>query len=101
MRQNSLLLVTKKIHGRHIGGRELLCNLNERVLEALFGERFMKFEIDDGCESTLAKAIGALCGRIDGLDGATISRIVQLIPDEKAGQVFIDGSNLGSVAKAL
>jgi glycosyltransferase involved in cell wall biosynthesis len=96
-----LLLITKQIHDRHIGGRELLCKLNERVLEALFGDRFMKFEIDNGRELFFGKAIGALRGRLDGLDGAQISEILQLITEENPSQVFIDGSNLGSVAKAL
>lgn len=84
-----------------MGGRELLSALNERVLESLLGERFIKLEIDDGGASSFDKAIGAWRGRVDGLDGATISRIVDLISEEMVATVFIDGSNLGSVAKAL
>ena len=101
MKENKLLLITKKIHTRPIGGRELLCRLNERVVGALLGGRFIKFEIDDGSESFFDKALGALRGRVDGVDGATISHLVQLIQDENVAQVFIDGSNLGSISKAL
>lgn len=86
---------------RHIGGRELLCRLNERVLKDLFGGRLTKFEIVDGNKSFLDKSTGALRGRVDGVDGAVISQIMQLILEKDANQVFIDGSNLGSVAKAL
>jgi glycosyltransferase involved in cell wall biosynthesis len=101
LKLKSLLLITKKVHARSIGGRELLCRLNERVLGALLGGRFIKFEIDDGSESFFDKAIGALRGRVDGVDGATISHLVQLIQDENVAKVFIDGSNLGSISKAL
>ena len=101
MKQNSLLLITKKIDDRHIGGRELLCKLNERILEALFGERFLKFEVTDGGDMSFDKAIGALRGRVNGIDESTIGQICSLTLAENASQVFIDGSNLGSVAKAL
>ena len=101
MKENKLLLITKKVHARPIGGRELLCRLNERVAGALLGGRLIKFEIDDGSESFFDKAIGALRGRVDGVNGATISHLVQLIQNENVAQVFIDGSNLGSISKAL
>ena len=99
--RKKLLLITKKIHARPIGGRELLCRLNERVLKALLGGRFNKFEIDDGSDSFFDKAIGALRGQVDGVDSAKISQIVQFIQEENASQVFIDGSNLGSISRAL
>lgn len=101
MKHHRLLLVTKKIYGRHVGGRELLCKLNERVLEALFEERFMKFEIDDDRCSSFIKATRALRGQVDGSDDGSISQIARLIREKNVSQVFIDGSNLGSVAKAL
>ena len=101
LKDNNLLLITKKIDDRPIGGRELLCRLNERVLEALYEGRFNKFEIDGCSESFYDKAIGALRGRVDGVDGAKILQIVQLIQEKNPSQVFIDGSNLGSISKAL
>jgi glycosyltransferase involved in cell wall biosynthesis len=101
LKAKKLLLITKSIHGRPFGGRELLCRLNERLLQELFWGRFLKVYIDDSAISSLAKGIGVLHGRVDGLDAATIFKIVNMIREENVSQVFIDGSNLGSVAKAL
>jgi len=101
LKNKKLLLIAKKHDGRHIGGRELLSMLNSRALSSLFDVPIIKFEITDDTSSAFVKAVGALRGRIDGLNDDVISRIAGLIRLRNINQVFIDGSNLGAAAKEL
>jgi len=101
LKNKKLLLITKKLESRHIGGRELLSMLNLRALSCLFEDSFFKFEVSGNTGSAFSKAIAAFRGRVDGLDNDAISQIVGLIQLRNINQVFIDGSNFGAAAKEL
>jgi len=101
MKENTLLLITKPADDNHIGGRQLLSRINEHILKSIYGSRFIRHEINDASNSRLVKVARGLRGLVDGLSGDMLSEVVQLIKDEKVTQVFIDGSNLGVVAKVV
>jgi glycosyltransferase involved in cell wall biosynthesis len=98
---SKILLITKQLDGRHIGGREQLSMLISRALHTLFRENFYKTELLEQTGSALAKAINAFRGRVDGLNDHAISQAAKLIHVNNISQVFIDGSNLGAAAKEL
>ena len=101
MNTNKLLLITKKLDGHQIGGREQLSMLVSRALHTLFEEHFYKIEVTAQTGSALAKAINAFRGRVDGLNDDTILQAAKLIRTNNINQIFIDGSNLGAAAKDL
>ena len=77
----------------------MLCKLNYEVLLDMFGPGFFLFELEKTGVTSLNGFINAFKGHIDGLDAATISQIFLKIRTEKIECLFIDGSNLGALAK--
>ena len=97
--QRKILLVTNSLDEFPNGGRELLCKLNYDVLLDMFGSSFFLFELEKTGVTSFNGFINAFKGHIDGLDAATISQIFLKIRTEKIECLFIDGSNLGALAK--
>jgi glycosyltransferase involved in cell wall biosynthesis len=88
-------------HGSTVGGREQLSRLHHRALTDLLGDRLDTVRLS---RRPLAGrgAIGAVfTGEIDGVGHATTQRILAHINAHKIDQVWIDGSNLGALAKAI
>lgn len=94
-----VLLVTLMDPDAPPGGREQLSRLNARALATLFGTSLTVHR--------LVKAPGgptlsdAVRGRLNGLDRREIARIVARVGAVSAGQVFVDGSNLGQVVAPI
>lgn len=94
-----LLLVTNSLLPCPDGGRELLCKLNYEVLRGMFGPYFFLLELNKKPVSGLNGFINAFRGHIDGLDAKVISQVLAKIQADKIDSLFIDGSNLGVLAK--
>lgn len=95
---SSLLLVTGARAAERIGGRQQLAWLHRDALTTLLGDRLFIHELAPaGAMSHWA----TLRGNLDGLSPATISGIVARVREQRATQVFLDGSNLGLLAAAL
>jgi glycosyltransferase involved in cell wall biosynthesis len=94
---SAALLVTLMDPDAPPGGRELLSRLNARALRAVFGDGLTVHRL----RKSDARLIDALRGRLYGLDGREIARIVARIGEISAGQVFVDGSNLGHIVAPI
>lgn len=93
-----VLLITLMDPDAPPGGREQLSRLNARVLRALFGDALTVHRLVKGPGPSL---IGAVRGRLNGLDPPEIARIIAQIGAVSAGQVFVDGSTLGHVVAPI
>jgi len=79
------------------GGRELLSRLNARALEALLGDGLKVHRLN----KPDARLGSALRGHLNGLDPPGIAQVVARVGEMRAGQVFVDGSNLGRVVAPI
>ncbi len=99
--KSGLILITNKLEIGNIGGREQLCQLNHDLLNSLYNNQFDLIELRKKKTLNLVERLMAFKGHIDGLDETTIELIIQRIKRGNAGKVFIDGSNLGEVARVI
>lgn len=88
-------------HPAAFGGREQLARLHREVLGELRGAAFDTILLARTPIRGSAALGAALSGRIDGTDAATEQRILAHIAARDIGQVWLDGSNLGVLAKAI
>jgi glycosyltransferase involved in cell wall biosynthesis len=96
-----VMLLTKQLDLAPRGGREMLCKLNHVVLDSIFGERLVVFELPPARPANLRETFTAFLGHIDGLTAQTIDDAINHIQRENVRQVFVDGSNLGGFVSAL
>lgn len=92
-----ILLVTLMDPDAPPGGRELLSRLNAGALRTLFGDGLQVHQL----KASVARLSDALRGQLYGLDRQEIARIVTRLGEMRAGQVFVDGSNLGRVVAPI
>ncbi|MEO5808792.1 MAG: hypothetical protein ABIR51_01765, partial [Sphingomicrobium sp.] len=93
----SRLLFIGPDHGDAVGGREQLSRLHEQALGDVLGG-----EIDVIRLTKSRAGIGAaLSGRIDGVTREAEARILDHIERRGVGRVWLDGSNLGVLARAI
>lgn len=95
----NILLVTNTLHISPNGGRELLCKLNYEVLLGMKGRNFFLYELSQAGVTDFSSMLEAFKGHIDGLSCSSISSIIDKIRAEKIDFLFIDGSNLGELAR--
>lgn len=95
-----LLFVTNATSTKQRGGREMLGELHERVLEEILGrESFMAYRLPPPSgHAPLIKALHGLRGHIDGVDLASLHEIDRLVVRRGVRSVYLNGSNLGEVA---
>ncbi|MBI1867937.1 MAG: glycosyltransferase family 4 protein [Methylocystis sp.] len=96
-----ILLITKRIHERPAGGREMLCKLNRDCLRDIFGDALSVLELDARPVSGVHQVLEAFQGRIDGVSAAVIAEAAREIERKEISCVFLDGSNLGEIAAQL
>jgi glycosyltransferase involved in cell wall biosynthesis len=98
---HNLLLVTKTLQVSPSGGREMLCKLNHDALSDLYGDKFRLFELSNRPVSGLRTLLSAFQGHIDGLVAETLQSILVTVQNEKISKIFVDGSNLGALVRAV
>ena len=96
-----IMLVTNQLHDSPAGGRELLCKLNHDVLKDIYGERCVVFELFRSQKRGGMSIINAFRGHLDGLNDLIIGKALGAIQSENVDKVFVDGSNLGELSKAI
>jgi glycosyltransferase involved in cell wall biosynthesis len=99
---SKLLLITSKLHESPAGGRELLCKMNHDVLKSICGDQFYVYELSrNQYKLSVCSIVNSFRGHIDGLTDLVIEKILGLLQSESIDKVFIDGSNLGEIAKVI
>lgn len=97
----NVLVITRRLEPKPVGGRELLCKLNVGILQSIYADRLHVFELPSDKLGSVKAYANAFRGHIDGVTTPSIAAALQMIRDENVGKVFIDGSNLGAMAAAL
>ena len=90
-----VLYVSNRARGSGVGGREQLSRLNAQLLRQISGHGFESFELDGD------PGIRKLFGYIDGVSDTTIRMVCDRLRDSGTRQVFLDGSNLGKLARGI
>lgn len=96
----SCLYITNAYDAKKWGGRELVSDLNRRILAELFGERLAVYEIDRRT-SLLRKAANTLSGRTDGVSARTLREIAALMRTARPDCVFFNGSGFGPICRRI
>ena len=79
----------------------MLSRLNFEILSELYKNRLNLFELPLKPSTRAKQFIGLFYGHIDGLNHQTIINALNIIKEKNITHVFIDGSNLGVMARAI
>lgn len=93
----SLMLITPRLSDPPIGGRELLSRLHIDCIRELLGDDLKLFLLDSGSSS----ALQSIRGHVDGATSVAAAELVRRIQAEGAQRIFLNGSNLGRLARAV
>jgi glycosyltransferase involved in cell wall biosynthesis len=84
------------------GGRAKLALLNRDILREIYGQKYAEYALVSSKISSLKDFWCALIyGHINGISASTIVKIHDCIEKSRIESVFIDGSNLGGLAKSI
>lgn len=97
--RQKVLLVAIAVTSSPVGGRAQLSQLNRDVLKALLPGRLLTIELSRTAGT--ARLPGALAGYIDGVSTSSIEAVIGTIQSESVRKIYLDGSNLGTLAKAI
>lgn len=97
----SLLFITPDIQQVPRGGRASLSELHEQALREIVGDGFSKLALPPAPPAGRLGSLAALCGAIDGVTPAAEAAIAERIASEGITTVYLDGSNLGRLARAI
>ncbi len=95
-----LMLVTSRIPDPPAGGRALLSRLHRDCLQAIYGENLVVHELAGEPASGWRSNLRALRGFIDGVTPEAVDKIVVEARARQVDRIFLDGSNLGHLARA-
>jgi polysaccharide biosynthesis protein PslH len=99
--ETRVMLVTNQLKAAPAGGRELLCKLNHDALQEICGDCLVVVELPRQPQRGMRSIIGAFKGYIDGVTDESIQHVLNTIEREHISKVFVDGSNLGELVKAM
>lgn len=96
-----VVLVSNVSRVATLGGRGLLSKLNRDALREIFRENLTILELVPNTQGDLIGTVMAVQGHIDGVEDSSLERLFQIIKSSPTWLIFIDGSNLGEVARAV
>ena len=99
--KKKLLFISNKLDQSPIGGRKNLTSLNEKILKKNFGKFFFSFKLEKKKITSIKNILMTLSGNIDGVTSKKIESIKNLIQKNDIKYIFLDGSNLGKIARKL
>jgi len=94
-----MLLITNLLENSPRGGREKLCKLNFEILSSIYNENLYLYELNKKPVLGFLLLLNSFRGQINGIDNISINAIKDIIEKNKISSIFIDGSNLGEVAR--
>ena len=93
-----LLYVSPVSAGAPLGGRALLARLHRDCLAELAGDELFEYSLDPAQRSSV---LAAVRGSIDGITPASSAAVLARIAADGIDAVWLDGSNLGQLARAI
>ena len=99
--QKNILYISPNINSDAKGGREQLSSLNFKALADLYGSQFSFHNLKKNKSASFISKASKIFGYLDGLTKKNTNEILDKIKEKKIQQVFINGSNLGKLAKAI
>lgn len=99
MNNTTLMITTTNFTKR--GGRALLSNTYQRALRLCSSQTFLCYELPPVTPTDIPATILKSIGYIDGVTRSSIAHVLQLIDKHKVTQLFVDGSNLGLLTRAV
>ena len=100
-KMTTLLLITPLTDQPPRGGRAMLSALHEAALRDIAGGGFAKLALPPAPPSGMRGAVAALRGAVDGVTRISERDIAERVAREGIATVYLDGSNLGRLARAI
>ncbi|MGE5722830.1 MAG: glycosyltransferase family 4 protein [Sphingomonadales bacterium] len=98
---SKLLLITARPAGPPRSGRARLSQLHRRCLQVIAGDDLLVHELDPLPLPGRRSPLNIASGSIDGVSRAAERAIVARIEGDRVGRAFLDGSNLGRLARTI
>jgi glycosyltransferase involved in cell wall biosynthesis len=95
------MLITPHLAHAPTGGRALLSQLHLKCLEAILADRLVVQALDPAKTYRWRSRPDAFRGYIDGITPDAEASILNRVREESISRVFLDGSNLGRLARAI
>src|SRR5829696_6837253 len=95
------MLVTPHVDDAATGGRVLLSQLHLKCLKAMLADCLVVHALSQARDSGRRPRVDALRGYIDGITPEVETAILARVRDQAIGRIFLDGSNLGRLARAI
>lgn len=97
----NLLYFGKAVKRESRAGREILCDLNYRILSSLYQPHLLEYRLTTKTNHSLKWALNIFRGYIDGIDEDQLTLAIDLVQANHVKCIFVDGSNLGAFVYAL
>lgn len=97
----NVVYVGTSLDAASIGGREQLSQLIRVSLHSIGVGETRIVDLPRTKVPATRAPLAILRGHVDGVSSASIARVIAMIDDGPANTVFLDGSNLGSIAMAV
>ncbi|WP_290885911.1 glycosyltransferase family 4 protein [Arenimonas sp.] len=96
-----LVFVTDRIESSAFGGREQLSRLLANALADIYGGQMETVSLSEAMNTPPVLLQDLLKGHVNGASRGNIASIVERVKNLHAGEVFLNGSNLGRVAQGV
>jgi glycosyltransferase involved in cell wall biosynthesis len=98
-----VLFIGKKFISNPSGGREMLSSLTYLSLKQILNDHCFHYEIDaNKTNLSIVDALRSIFqGQIDGITLSITKSIIKKIKEKRISVIFLDGSNLGYLAKEI
>ncbi|HEY8095337.1 MAG TPA: glycosyltransferase [Methylobacter sp.] len=99
--KKAIMLVTPELTFTQKGAREALSVTHAEILQEISKHKLRLFKVPPATKKSFLFYILSMFGFIDGLSPEIITQIQAIVINENIQILFIDGSNLGLVAKYI
>lgn len=97
----NVLYVGTSLETAAIGGREQLSELIRESLRTITAGQLNSLALPRTKVPAARAPLAILHGHVDGVSARSIARVIAMIDEGEANTLLLDGSNLGSIARAV